>query len=83
VTDLALSENHGRTALVQPGNAANSNGDRVVSNTDLSIAQSSQGRRGTNLNSDLNGDGVVNSSNTTLVRFQMGKRVAASLKLDD
>jgi len=59
------------------------NTDHVVNNTDLSIVQSNQGRRGTNLNPNLNGDGVVNGSNTTLVRIQMGKRLAVGLKLDD
>jgi parallel beta-helix repeat protein len=59
------------------------NGDRTVNTADVNNILAFMGRRGSNLDQDVNGDGVVNSTDRTLARGQLGKTVAAHLPIDD
>ena len=59
------------------------NGDRAVDSIDLANVNRAQGKRGTNMMSDVNGDGIVNGTDRDIVRKQIGHGILASLPLDD
>jgi len=58
-------------------------GNRIVDNLDLSAISIALGRAGANLEEDVNGDGVVNQVDRILAARSLGRRLAASLILDD
>jgi hypothetical protein len=58
------------------------NGDRRVSSLDQAAVAAAFGQTGTR-DADVNGDGIVNSKDRSLVNSQLGKAVAAHLPLDD
>src|SRR5262249_41975657 len=58
------------------------NGGRTVNNTDVNNIKAANGKKGTNLNQDINGDGVVNTTDRDLARAQLGKTLASTLPLD-
>jgi hypothetical protein len=59
------------------------NGDRTVDSGDQNNVQANLNRRGTNLNSDVNGNGVINTTDRDIVRRQIGQSIAMNLTLDD
>lgn len=59
------------------------NGDCRVDAKDTGLIGLAIGRRGTNLNEDLNGDGVVNSIDRTLAQRAIGRCLASGLGVDD
>ncbi|MFO0911022.1 MAG: dockerin type I domain-containing protein [Isosphaeraceae bacterium] len=58
------------------------NGDRAVDVTDINLISVALGQSGSNLETDLNGDGVVNSADRTLAIKSNGRRLLATLRLD-
>jgi hypothetical protein len=61
----------------------NVNSDRIVDNLDIAAISAVLGRTGSNLDEDVNGDGVVNALDRTLASRARGRRLAAGLPLDD
>lgn len=59
------------------------NGDRRVDVDDLDAIAAAYGSTGTNLDADVNGDGVVNVQDRNAAKKQQGKQLAASLLIDD
>jgi hypothetical protein len=50
---------------------------------DVTNVTKAQGKRGTKLAADVNGDQVVNGTDLSLVRAQQGKRLGSGLAVDD
>jgi hypothetical protein len=59
------------------------NGSRGVDGTDVSIVTADLGRSGLGLESDTNGDGVVNATDRTLTSRASGRALTGGLPLDD
>jgi hypothetical protein len=59
------------------------NGSRGVDGTDVSIVTADLGRSGLGLESDANGDGVVNATDRTLTSRASGRALTGGLPLDD
>jgi hypothetical protein len=59
------------------------NGDRIVDDLDISLIADSFGKKGSYLNADVNGDGVVNSTDRKYANQARGHFLAANLILDD
>jgi hypothetical protein len=59
------------------------NGDRQVTDADVAAIQSVISANGFDLNADVNGDGVVNSTDKLLATRSRGRQLAPSLWLDD
>ncbi len=59
------------------------NGDQTVDDLDISLIAGSFGKKGSDLNSDVNGDGIVNSTDRKYANQARGRRLAPNLTLDD
>ena len=61
----------------------NVNSDRIVDNLDLNLIVRDFGKQGSSLNADVNGDGVVNSTDRSFANQAKGRKLAANLTLND
>jgi hypothetical protein len=61
----------------------NVNGDRIVNTNDFNQILAAYGTVGSNLESDVNGDGAVNSLDRTLAIRSNGRSLQSNLPLDD
>jgi hypothetical protein len=59
------------------------NGDRIVSDADINQIFAALGAAGSNLNEDINGDGVVNAIDRIYAIRSLGRKLADGLWLDD
>jgi hypothetical protein len=59
------------------------NGNRIVNDQDVSLIVASFGQRGSSLNADVNGDGVVNTADRDYAYQARGRQLAANLILND
>ncbi|MBC7855303.1 MAG: right-handed parallel beta-helix repeat-containing protein [Pirellulaceae bacterium] len=59
------------------------NRDRTVDSKDSAVVMASYGARGSNHKADLNGDGVVNSTDLMHAQRQAGRKLRSGLPIDD
>jgi hypothetical protein len=59
------------------------NGNRQVDSADLAAINAAYGSTGSNLNADVNGDGVVDSQDRNAAKKQQRQRLANGLLIDD